>query len=441
MPLESKKDLLVYMDTSGLNGGVINMVIRRRNSEGVYEHAANFSTEATSIATNGKWIAALGSNSPALFSIDAANQISNVSAIDCFAGNFLSDDTFVGINVNPDGNFTIQAYEYNASGSNWTALPGTQISTGYIKLQGALSSFRASDTHFVIVDTSVQSDYKIQIYERLADRTYKLEDTVPVNISFDIGSVFYNGVDTLVYSFPLTPIPPSNAQGFVYIYTKINGTWHTQLFTADSIGYGEVAFFGFNVIFADPKTLLISAAYAGYPIGTTSSYDGGKILLLTQNDNGMWEPMADLTASSGLFGVGMVLNDHDLLVTAVTGAYQSTGFPIAFYVAPQCFYQPPSITCKNQEFSECTDIAVEEIFTLNNPQCGSEVVAAMKGFSLVNNNKAIEAHVSVTKSFLPAVYCNATVTCPAASTPTTVSTAITMQYEFILVLLAIFVIA
>jgi hypothetical protein len=94
------------------------MAISRRNSEGVYEHAANFTEYATPYpSTNDKWVALHGEG-VALFNIDANNKVSDVSYIGTYGGFLLSDDTFVGfdpVSENDDGNFTIRTYQYEAS--------------------------------------------------------------------------------------------------------------------------------------------------------------------------------------------------------------------------------------------------------------------------------------------------------------------------------------
>jgi hypothetical protein len=164
-PVATKKDLLVYLDAS--------------NSE---LYVANFTEQVSPFAsTNGKWVALQGEGNY-LFNIDENNNLSNSSFIPTIGGFLLSDDTFVGfdpVSENGDGNYTIRTYEYSTENKNWTEITGTELVVPFVAQSIAdISSYRATDTHLVIVDYSN-----------------------PVNSTLsEINSPHYNGVDTLVYS-------------------------------------------------------------------------------------------------------------------------------------------------------------------------------------------------------------------------------------------------
>jgi hypothetical protein len=334
IPLATNKDLLVYLD---LSSGSAVMAIRRRDSEGQYQHVANF-TEVSSLffATNGKWIATAGSPS-VLFSIDANNKLSNASFIATSGGFLLSDDTFVGfdpVSENDDGNYTFRSFEYDAENKNWTEIAGTElVVTTSVMFNGDYSTYRVSDTHLVFLDVLTPDNFTAQIYKRQANKSWSFFDSVPVNSSSP-GSVNFNGVDTLVYSRPLDT--EDGVAGIVFIHTKINGQWIQQKFNGANLGYKPMGIIGFTTIFANPNTLFVSAGAEGYG---GSLLSGGKVLILTRNAEGLWEPSIDLIGSGGLVGLGFGINDYDIIAGSV--ASTELGLSIRFFAAPiSCFTQP-----------------------------------------------------------------------------------------------------
>ncbi len=430
-----KNDLLVYPDTS--NSAAPALAIRRRNAEGIYVPVANFTENVqVYVITNGKWIAttALSGTAATLFTIDDNNNISNGSTIASTVGGFLlSDDTFVGYDPSPlsDGNFTIRTYQYEASNNTWLNIPGTELvvrtTAAYL---GDASTYRATDTHLVILDTFDPQNFTINIYERQADKSWKLVDSVPVNSTADQlpGGVSYNG-ETLVYArFAELLASNPSTYGAVYLYTKTANAWTYQRFDLLELGYKPVGLMGFSVIFIDADTMLVSVAFDGYSGQTIA---GGKVLMLTR-ENGVWNPTLDLIGGAGLFGFGMAINNNDLILVSLTAV--SGGYGVTFYTAPLCFSKPINATCNDKQVDSCTDLTATPLYTVNNPQCGA-VTAKMNGFSLINNQE-LEVQFSFTKGFGPAVYCNATVTCPAPpvapvaniqATPTKVSSAGALQ--------------
>jgi hypothetical protein len=403
LPVVTKKDLLVYYE----NSGQARMAITRRNNEGVYVHVANFTQSVSYQATtNGKWVALRGAGN-ALFSVDATNTVSEQSFIYSSGGFLLSDDTFVG--WDPNG-YTICTFSYNASDNKWISIAGTELSVADVTVAGDWSTYQVSDTHLTLIDYTQQGNYILKIHERLSNRSWSLTDSFAVdNTFFSPGSPIYNGVDTVAYAIPAESNGNGNF-GFVLIYTKVNDQWSLQhTFSATSVGYRAPAYFGWSTVFLDADTLLVSAGKEG-----NTSPDAGKVLMLTRNTNGVWEAVLDFVGSA-TFGLGIGVNDHDLIIPSLVlnvlvGADTLANY-LTFNVAPRCFYQPINVTCSNQQVTDCADISSAELYTVNNPQCGA-VTANLLGLSLVNN-QALEAQFSFTRDFGSTVYCNATITCPA----------------------------
>jgi hypothetical protein len=394
------------------------MGISRRNSEGIYEHVANFTEYATPYAsTNGKWVV-LSGEGVALFSVDSNNKVSNGSQVRANGGFVLSDDTFVGfdpVSETDDGNFTIRTYQYEASNNTWVNIPGTELVVQtVVSVSGDFTSYRVYDNHLVIADISEGPDnMTVNLYERLVNKSWSFVESIQVNASgSDSFTVLYNGVDTL--AFGLLAQYESSSAGAVRIFTKKNGAWSEQLFTPSTLGYTGIAYLGFSGSFVDENSLLFGAAFEGFT-GSSSPANIGKVVMFSRTDNGNWEPAVDLDGSTGdVFGVGVGVNDHDIVISSVNLLVASA---VTFHTAPRCFYQPINVTCNNQQVTDCADLSSAELYTINNPQCGA-VTTNLLGLSLVNN-QALEAQFSFTRDFGSTVYCNATITCPAPPvTPT-----------------------
>jgi hypothetical protein len=420
----TRKNLLVYLDAS--NSELPVMAVRRRNSAGAYVPVANFTEEVSPAAvTNGEWTAVLPLGGGAtLFNIDASNTLSEASFIPTIGGFILSDDTFVSydpVSENDDGNYTIRTYEYNAANNNWTSIAAADLQVTFEPtFYGDFSSYRATDTHLTFLDTTTEN-YTIQIYERQADKSWTYKDSInKVNSTLGAGSVTYNGVDTLVFALPISQPAPS-IYGIVFIYTKVNGVWKEQILDVVELGFQPVGLIGGTVIFLDANTMLVSVALDGYTGGSLVIGEAGKILMLTRNQDGTWQPALDLTAASddgvpGLFGIGMGVNDFDVVVASLTSIDGSI-YTIQFYAGSSCFAQPINVTCNDQQVSDCSSVAISEMYTVYNPQCGA-VTAKIDGFSLVNN-QALETQFTFSKGFGATISCSSTVTCPAP--PVTVS--------------------
>jgi hypothetical protein len=419
LPVVTGGDLLVYPEIPDLSTPLT--AIRRRNNEGFYERVANFTDFASPIsATNGKWVMLHGyDEGSVLFTIDENNYLSNTSYLDV-GGFLLSDDTFVGFVYEEDSSCScirniVKSFEYNTETNNWTSIHGTELSLPYdVNWEGDKSSYRASDTHLVLID-SWSDDVTVQIYERQLNRSWSFFESVPINSTLRYGSVEYNGIDTLVIT--QLGIEVDLAFGIVFIYTKINGIWTEQQFTPASIGYKPLAYLGIAVAFVDAKTLLVCSGLEGYGTGI-SMFKGGKVLMVTRNEHGSWEPSLDLVSDNGVFGLGVGINDHEIIISS----FIPGGAPfITYYATPRCFHQPINVTCAHQQINDCSQLTSTQLYTVNNPQCGA-VTASLNGFS-VGDNQSIEAQFSFNKRFGPTVYCNATVICPAplTDTPTSVS--------------------
>jgi hypothetical protein len=245
------------------------------------------------------------------------------------------------------------------------------------------------------------------LYERLVNKSWSFIESIQVNASYSGGfALHYNGVDTL--AFGLLAQYESISVGAVRIFTKKNGAWSEQFFTPSTLGYTGIAYLGFSGSFVDENSLLFGASYEGYTSSSTPT-NVGKVVMFSRTDNGNWEPAVDLDgATADVFGVGVGVNDHDIVISAVALTGSGSG---TFYTAPRCFYQPINVTCNNRQVTDCADLSSAELYTINNPQCGA-VTANLNGLSLINN-QALEAQFSFTRDFGSTVYCNATITCPA----------------------------
>lgn len=357
--------------------------------------------------------------SASLFSIDENDVLSTTSFVNnTFGGFLLSDDTFVGAFTN--GNLRFRTYAYTASNNSWNSIPGTELSVATsAQWAGDISTYRASDSHLVFIDFA-SADYHVALYARQADRSWSYVESITVNNTFDpkFGNVVYNDVDTLVYSRPVQAVN-TDFLGIVFVYTKMNGNWVEQTFTVESVGYKAKGLLGAQVIFTDPNTLYISAGYENVDLAavTTTALIGGKILLLTRNTSGLWEPTVNLVGGDyGVFGLGFGINDYDIIVPIITADAITTpdgvsGNPITLYTAPRCFRDPIDVTCTDQQVNDCSKFSTDLLYTINNPHCGV-VTASISSLSLINNQQ-MNAQFTFTRSFASPVYCNATVTCPA----------------------------
>lgn len=418
--LTTYKDLMIYLDMSAPSAPT--MSVRRRNAEGAYLHVANITAEIPSpySNTNGKWIAILpflnSGGGATLVTIDDNNNISNSSFIAGTVGGFLlSDDTFVGFDPQAldDGNYTIRTYQYESSDNTWNEIAGTQLLvTSQVSWQGDYSSYRATDTHLTVAVTdSYSGNITVMIYERQANKSWTFMDSLPVNSSFgQPAGVNFNGMDTVIVTYPMFVVQADSTYGVAFLYTKNNGVWSEEPLRVLDLGYRPVGLLGTTTIFIDANTLLVSVALDGYGGGGGALGNAGKILMLTRNSTGNWQPSLDLVGGSGLFGLGLSVSDRDVIVASLT-SYNGNGYFFDLYSGPLCFTEPINVTCHEEQVNECSQVLFSELYTVNNPQCGA-VSATMDSFSLVNN-QAVQVQYSFSKGFGPSVTCNATVTCPA----------------------------
>lgn len=406
-------DLLVYWDVSIPFPGQI--AIRRRNSEGDYPLVANSTVTYTPDArTNGKWVvmiapkAVSGPDLPnTLFSVDADNKVSEQSTIYTTDGFILSDDTFVGYDPEMDGEvFYLRTYEYNSAIKNWTVIAAANLPvTTDVEGKGDWRSYQVSDTHLSITDYSNSSNYRIQIYARQPNKSWNMTDDFSTNVTFSTpGSPFFNGVDTVAYAIPEQGIE-DGSYGIVYLFTKTNGEWSLQNYlTVASVGYKRRGYLGYKCLFLDADTLLVNAASEEAP---DMPYSAGRVLMLTRDSNGVWQPVADIDGGDPFFGKGMNVNNHDLIISAILTQ-------LRFHSAPKCFHHPINVTCNSQQVTDCNDLSRSELYTLNNPECGA-VDATLLGVSLINN-QALEMQFSFARQIplgAATVSCTTTVTCPA----------------------------
>lgn len=265
----------------------------------------------------------------------------------------------------------------------------------------------------VLIEESINTT-TVHIYARQADLTWNFIESVAVNSSLGTKSINFNGVDTLV----LTHISPdlsilTENLGTVFTYTKINDKWVEQTITPDSLGYRPLSLFGASVLFVDTTSVLLSAGLEGFDF-YSQEQNGGKVLLLNRNAQGTWVPSLDLVAKNKIFGLGVGMNDYDIIFGAAEQAFSATAI-ISFYAAPRCFAQPINVTCNDQQANDCSQaIDTQSLYTINNPQCGA--IETTLSINLVNN--AVQTQFSFNKGFGPVVQCNAKVTCPTTPSAT-----------------------
>ncbi len=397
--MASKKDLLVYVDVSS---GSPALAIRRRNNEGDYLLVANYTGAfGYTIKTNGNWIVSFIDGQPAaLFHIDSNNTLSATSYCNVLIGYLLSDDTLVGTS---DG-LVIKTFAYN---STWNEIPGTALSLrSGLQWLWETASFQATDKHLTVIQQS-GSDYAVEIYERLQNRSWSFVESFPVN---DVGGVTYNGIDTVVFSIPGVTVGTAN--GIVLIYTKINGTWATQEFTTTSVGYRPLGYFGLLITFVDANSLLIAAGYEGYTGSSpTSDIQIGKVLLLTRlKSDELWDAVADMNSTGGQFGLGLGINNYDVLIANIVTDESGLQPTLTFYTTPSCFTQPIDVTCKDQQVDDCAGLVLSDFYTVNTAQCGNEVIAVLGNITLFDDHAV--ANITLSRSFALPVTCTAQLTCP-----------------------------
>lgn len=414
IPVVTKKDLLTYLD---LNDTSPLIAVRRRNAEGIYELVASVnSSTPTSMGTNGKWIYYYDQTTTTLFSIDSNNAVSTPSSIPTVAGFLLSNDTFVGFDSVSNG--TIKTYQYDSSGNSWQSVPGADLVVPTKPVvYGDIMSYHVSDTHLTVADNSNPQNVSINIFARQADMSWNLTDSFPVNSTDSIPHVVFNGVDTVVYTLPA--VTSSNVYGIIFIYTKINGEWTQQKFDGADLQYKYMGYIGVGVAFFDANTLFITAGFDGID-SSSSSYVGGKVLMLKRDESGAWTPTLDFSAANTaltsiyysyysyrLFGVGVSVNDYDIIFSSLDVSASPIG--LRYYSVPICIAQPLKATCNNIQVSDCSrEIDVADLYTLDN-RCG--VTPSIRGFSVVDNE--VRTHISFSRIYGSDVSCNATVTCPA----------------------------
>ncbi len=275
-----------------------------------------------------------------------------------------------------------------------------------------MQSYRVYDNHLVLTDMTDPNNVSVKIYQRQPDKSWSLTDTIPVvNINVDswLVSVHYNQVDTVVFVVMTTGA--DNSEGIVYIYTKKNDVWNEQMFYATNVGYNPVGNLGASVAFIDANTLLLSAGTESYI--SRAPMNIGKVLMLTRNDGGDWTPHLDIVGNGAdIFGLSIAVNDYDLIVHEYSLVTKSGRFRV--YTAPLCFARPFNVTCKNEQFNDCSSLANTDLYTINSsPRCGT-ITPFFNGLSVLNSK--VEAQFTFTR-FGEDFSCNATLTCGAASTP------------------------
>jgi hypothetical protein len=407
----TKKDLLVYQYFDHNANSVVG--IRRRNDDGIYEHVADryFSVLTPFISTNGKWIR-VGSRDGdvALAAIDQANNMTKEYTVLADWTALLSDDSLIAVSMDRvNDHFYIQTYQFNAVNDGWLPLESaTLIVSIQPKVVSDSATVSVTDSHLII--TGINAGHsEVQIYERLGDLSWNLTDTVLVSNASNFDLVTYNNVDTFVYTLL---IPYVDYTGMVIFYTKIDDQWVEKTFTVASLGFRAQGLVGIQVVFLDPDNVLITAGLEGY-VGDTLPDEAGKVVLISRNSSGEWEPAFDLDGF-GVFGFGVGVNDNDIIIPSII--FHGELPNVTFNVLPLCYDQPLNATCRDQQAVDCSQVSLADIYTINNP-CGSAINATLTSFTLLNNETA-QVQFSVSRYF-DENFCNVTVAClaPAIEAP------------------------
>lgn len=140
--------------------------------------------------------------------------------------------------------------------------------------------------------------------------------------------------------------------------------------------------------------------------------------------NSAWEFPAEFGQFSnrniGWIGLGLVKNDHDVLIYGCLELGEESGqYNCSFLTHPACFLSPIDITCPaTAELEQCDSFSVSSLFTVNNPSnCGVVSAAALQaGWS----STGLEVSVTLRRDFVAPVTCSVSVTCPLP--PVTVPT-------------------
>jgi hypothetical protein len=395
----TKKDLLVFQEYY-----IAQMEVLRRNNEGIYENVANFTEFSSPVTTtNGKWT--LVRIDP--FSVDENNELYSPGLqLSIRGGHVLSDDTIVGWEQNSDFIVTLQ---FNEDLEDWIEVPGTSLSIpdSVLQLVNTIVSFSVTDKHLIFPQNG-----QVQIYERLANLSWNLIDSVPVNNTPGFGKVTYNDLDAFVYALQ---VEDGENLGVVFVYTKLGDQWVEQTFTVDSLGYRPKGKLGSSVVFLDAYNVLISAGLEGFADEGVPT-EAGKVVLISRNSDGVWEPKMDLTGSS-IFGYGIGVNDYDIIVPSLI-LQEDSFVNITFNTLPRCFYQPINVTCRDQQVEDCSDVSSADLYTINQALCGTTVTANLTSFTVVDEKQAL-VQFSFSRRYAEDYFCNVTVTCPTVHFNTT----------------------
>jgi hypothetical protein len=413
IPVTTGKDLLVFVEKTSPD--LLATTITRRNSSGHYERVANSSLSSDYVTTNGRWVGFSRTQSLATVFVDQNNSVSQSYDFNLTNSYFLSDDTIVG-SINVDNFFLkIVTLEFNSDEGAWQEIPGTEL-TLETRIFRDLTTFRVTDSHMVIMMLfAAVGNSRVDIYKRNADKSWKLIEMVRISTMIP-GTIAYNLVDTIVYG-----VRPNFDTDTVLLYTKINNKWIEQSFRSTNLGLKANCGFGSDSLFIDADTLIIAAPWDNFvpPATTYSNYQGGKVLLFLRNKTtGLWEHALHLVAETGLFGGGLGINDHDVIITSMIKATENSSSIISFSVIPICpFHEPINVTCHDQEVNTCMtdfssiDVLAMEVYTINN-ECG-QVTANVTRVNVVSDNK-LEAQLSFSRAVGQRASCQVTVTCPNA---------------------------
>ncbi len=399
------------------------LAIFKKNSDGMYLRFAGKLLQdlSCSISTNGYWFALSQGNSFAIFSLDEAGnfiQETQISESAHIHKLFVASDNTITVFR---GNELV-TYQINTNSSIWEAI-ATPVNAA-ISLCGYLT-----DTTFAGVDV-----YRgiVTLYTRQADGSWSNFDSFTYDPSAirDISAIAWTG-NTVI----LTKLVPCSMYGVTYVFTRDNGHWirvmtggaseinlppGTRLTKADVLMIDETTAY-VSVLAPAPRPPsepddLPHPSHRRNVQRETSPPVIGSVFLL-RKVNAEWTYQAKIVPpleQTMEFGAAIVETADNHLFYGCE-LQMNTPPACGFFSLGPCYADPVEITCEDVIIQNCSsltsDINIDLLYTLNNPQCGKPLGVMYSAISVTERTQ--EYSFFLYKPFSHDVAsCNMTATCP-----------------------------
>ncbi len=392
-----------------------------RESNGLYYKVSNgtIATDPQITLNNGAWMGGFGSSGVTLFKLDANDNVINQTDFPISeAPALLSDNTLVYYNST---SAWFSSFVANNTDLTWAERPG--FAAENITLNAyPFNSYVIDDNYIIWINAS----FYTFVYSRQQDGSWTQTDgfafTSPVDSTSPF-NMYFNGADTLIFSYPTTTFPASTSIGGLVLVTKVNNVWQTQVITADQIGLSVAANLGYRSFAALNKdTLAFGAPDQGLakkrgnvvvpiPVGN---------VIIIQRRNNTWVPTAKLYAKeNGVFGTSIGISDNQIVVSFWNSLPSSYNFQ--FYTVPLCVVQPINVTCVDQQVSTCqVDVSSTNVYSINDQCDGFNTEASITDINV--KDYALSVTFEFNRAVSPSATCTSTLTCPRPPTTTTTPT-------------------